>query len=201
MSKRFQTISRVLLLVGVVSLVAGCHSQSKQSSDVTVSTRSLDEIVQLAITEVMGEEVKGEPEPEVTLIDENPAQEVELVEVIEVKAEPEPEVTLIDENPAQEVELVEVIEVKIPVRIVVGLPEGSTVPTTASTEDFSAFKSAVRNGSRDEIRGMLESNRVIMLPKFTRAMELERIGDLARIEVLDGPMDGRQLWISTLWLR
>ena len=174
MSKRFQTISRVLLLVGVVSLVAGCHSQSKQSNDVTVSTRSLDEIVQLAITEVMGEEVKGEPEPEVTLIDENPAQEVELVEVIEVK---------------------------IPVRIVVGLPEGSTVPTTASTEDFSAFKSAVRNGSRDEIRGMLESNRVIMLPKFTRAMELERIGDLARIEVLDGPMDGRQLWISTLWLR
>ena len=169
MSKRFQTISRLLLLVGVVSLVAGCHSQPKQSSDVTVSSRSLDEIVQLAITEVMGE--------------------------------PEPEVTLIVENPAQEVEMIEVIEVKIPVRIVVGLPEGSTVPTSASTEDFSAFKSAVHNGSRHEIRGMLESNRVVMLPKFTRALELERIGDLARIEVLDGPMDGRQLWISTLWLR
>ncbi len=169
MLRRVRSRSLVVLLAGIVGLVVGCHSQPKQNSEVTAPTRSLDEIVQVAIAEVMGE--------------------------------PKPEVRLVDEMPAQEVELIEVIEIKIPVRIVVGLPEGSTVPTAASTTDLSAFKSAVRNGNRAELRGMLDSDRVVMLPKFTRAVELERVGDLARIEVVDGPMDGRQLWISTLWLR
>lgn len=169
MSRRVYVASIVVLLTGILSLLSGCQGQPKQTNTPVTQTRPLDEIVEIAIAEVMGYR--------------------------------DADVDSTDAAPAQEVELIEVITVKIPVRIVVGLPEGSSVPTASSTEDLSAFKSAIRNGDRAELRGMLESNRVVMLPKFTRAMELERVGDLARIQVVEGPMNGRQLWISTLWLR